>query len=61
MAISPGRSPSEVRGEILDLKNNTMNQLNSFACEVTRVAHEMGTEGSWVPPTLPARADIVIE
>jgi len=47
MAISPGRSPSEVRGEILDLKNtiNTMNQLNSFACEVTRVAREMGTEG----------------
>ena len=34
-----------MRGEILDLKNNTMNQLNSFACEVTRVAREMGTEG----------------
>jgi methyl-accepting chemotaxis protein len=38
----------EVRGEILDLKNtiNTMvDQLNSFASEVTRVAHEVGTEG----------------
>src|SRR5262249_4444704 len=38
----------EVKGEILDLKNtiNTMvDQLNSFAFEVTRVAHEVGTEG----------------
>src|SRR5215831_7910557 len=38
----------EVRGEILDLKNtiNTMvDQLNSFAFEVTRVAREVGTEG----------------
>src|SRR5207244_968718 len=38
----------EVRGEILDLKNtiNTMvDQLNSFAAEVTRVAREVGTEG----------------
>src|SRR5947207_504644 len=37
-----------VRGEILDLKNtiNTMvDQLNSFASEVTRVAREVGTEG----------------
>jgi len=37
-----------VKGEIFDLKNtiNTMvDQLNSFACEVTRVAREMGTEG----------------
>jgi len=59
--LSVGRSPSEVRGEILDLKNNTMNQLNSFACEVTRVAREMEMRVSWVPPTLPARADIVIE
>src|SRR5262249_15083761 len=36
----------EVRGEILDLKNtiNTMvDQLNSFAFEVTRVAREVGT------------------
>src|SRR5205814_1635410 len=37
-----------VKGEILDLKNtiNTMvDQLNSFAFEVTRVAREVGTEG----------------
>jgi HAMP domain-containing protein/signal transduction histidine kinase/DNA-binding response OmpR family regulator len=37
-----------VRGEILELKNtiNTMvDQLNSFAGEVTRVAREVGTEG----------------
>ncbi|HXG57703.1 MAG TPA: HAMP domain-containing protein, partial [Thermoanaerobaculia bacterium] len=38
----------EVRGEILELKNtiNTMvDQLNSFASEVTRVAREVGVEG----------------
>jgi HAMP domain-containing protein/signal transduction histidine kinase/DNA-binding response OmpR family regulator len=38
----------DVRGEILELKNtiNTMvDQLNSFASEVTRVAREVGTEG----------------
>ncbi|PTY01147.1 HAMP domain-containing protein [Opitutus sp. ER46] len=38
----------EVRGEILELKNtiNTMvDQLSSFAAEVTRVAREVGTEG----------------
>ena len=38
----------EVRGEIAELKNtiNTMvDQLNSFASEVTRVAREVGTEG----------------
>jgi HAMP domain-containing protein/signal transduction histidine kinase/CheY-like chemotaxis protein len=37
-----------VKGEILELKNtvNTMvDQLNSFAAEVTRVAREVGTEG----------------
>src|SRR6202012_3914383 len=37
-----------VRGEILELKDtiNTMvDQLNSFASEVTRVAREVGTEG----------------
>src|SRR5207248_9480576 len=37
-----------VKGEILELKNtiNTMvDQLNSFATEVTRVAQEVGTEG----------------
>src|SRR5207302_1358203 len=39
---------AEVQGEILELKNtiNTMvDQLNSFAAEVTRVAREVGTEG----------------
>ncbi|MCU1258639.1 MAG: sensor hybrid histidine kinase, partial [Bryobacterales bacterium] len=39
----------DVRGEILELKNtiNTMvDQLNSFASEVTRVAREVGTEGA---------------
>jgi len=38
----------DVKGEILELKNtiNTMvDQLNSFANEVTRVAREVGTEG----------------
>ncbi len=38
----------DVRGEILELKNtvNTMvDQLSSFAAEVTRVAREVGTEG----------------
>ena len=38
----------DVRGEILELKNtlNTMvDQLNSFASEVSRVARELGTEG----------------
>ncbi|MGO4524305.1 HAMP domain-containing protein [Microvirga sp. 2MCAF35] len=38
----------EVKGEILELKNtiNTMvDQLNSFASEVTRVAKEVGSEG----------------
>ncbi len=38
----------DVQGEILELKNtiNTMvDQLNAFAGEVTRVAHEVGTEG----------------
>jgi HAMP domain-containing protein len=39
---------AEVKGEMLELKNtiNTMvDQLNSFASEVTRVAREVGTEG----------------
>ena len=39
----------DVKGEILELKNtiNTMvDQLRSFASEVTRVAREVGTEGS---------------
>ncbi|WP_394847609.1 HAMP domain-containing protein [Pendulispora brunnea] len=38
----------DVKGEMLELKNtmNTMvDQLNSFAAEVTRVAREVGTEG----------------
>jgi hypothetical protein len=38
----------DVRGEILELKNtiNTMvDQLSSFAAEVTRVSREVGTEG----------------
>src|SRR5207247_1880027 len=38
----------DVRGEVLELKNtiNTMvDQLSSFASEVTRVASEVGTEG----------------
>src|SRR5205807_6628537 len=39
----------DVQGEILELKNtiNTMvDQLNSFASEVTRVAREVGTDGN---------------
>ena len=39
---------ADVRGEILELKStiNTMvDQLNAFASEVSRVAHEVGTEG----------------
>src|SRR5947208_3139864 len=39
---------ADVKGEILELKNtiNTMvDQLNSFAAEVTRVAREVGTDG----------------
>ncbi|MEO8018007.1 MAG: response regulator [Pseudomonadota bacterium] len=38
----------EVRGEILQLKetiNTMVDQLNSFAAEVTRVARDVGTEG----------------
>jgi HAMP domain-containing protein/CheY-like chemotaxis protein len=38
----------DVRGEILQLKetlNTMVDQLNRFACEVTRVAREVGTEG----------------
>ena len=39
----------DVRGEILELKetiNTMVDQLRSFASEVTRVAREVGTEGS---------------
>src|SRR5665213_1602153 len=38
----------QVEGEILELKNTVnvmVDQLNAFANEVTRVAHEVGTEG----------------
>src|SRR3989441_2162567 len=38
----------DVKGEILELKmtiNSMVDQLNSFAAEVTRVAREVGTEG----------------
>src|SRR5262249_38049488 len=38
----------DVRGEILQLKetiNTMVDQLNSFAAEVTRVAREVGTDG----------------
>jgi len=38
----------DARGEILELKNTVnvmVDQLNSFAAEVTRVAKEVGTEG----------------
>src|SRR4029077_3423394 len=38
----------EVKGELLQLKetiNTMVDQLNSFASEVTRVAREVGTEG----------------
>src|SRR5712672_2073884 len=38
----------DARGEILELKNTInimVDQLNSFASEVTRVAREVGTEG----------------
>src|SRR5207302_561830 len=44
----------DVKGEILELKNtiNTMvDQLSSFATEVTRVAREVGTEGRRGGPT----------
>src|SRR2546428_7346599 len=40
--------PVDVRGEILELKNTInimVDQLNSFASEVKRVAREVGTEG----------------
>src|SRR3954452_11661436 len=46
----------DVQGEILELKNtvNTMvDQLSALASEVTRVAHEVGTEGK-----LGGRADV---
>src|SRR2546422_7529235 len=38
----------DVKGEILQIKdvvNKMVDQLNSFASEVTRVAREVGTEG----------------
>ena len=48
MVTFPRKITVDVEGEILELKNtiNTMvDQLNSFASEVTRVAREVGTEG----------------
>jgi methyl-accepting chemotaxis protein len=55
----------DVKGEILELKNtiNTMvEQLRSFAAEVTRVAREVGTEGKLggqaQVPVWPARGRI---
>ena len=48
MATCRKKITVDVRGEILELKNtiNTMvDQLTSFAAEVTRVAREVGTEG----------------
>ena len=47
-ATCRARSPSDVRGEILQLKeaiNTMVDQLRSFASEVTRVAREVGSEG----------------
>src|SRR5205823_7001957 len=41
-------STVDARGEILELKNtinSTVDQLRTFAAEVTRVAREVGTEG----------------
>src|SRR6185295_20412075 len=46
----------EAQGEILELKetiNATVEQLRTFAAEVTRVAREVGTEGQ-----LGAQADV---
>ena len=40
----------EAAGELLELKltvNTMVDQLSAFADEVTRVAREVGTEGSW--------------
>ena len=48
MCIRDRKITVDARGEILELKNtiNTMvDQLSSFADEVTRVAREVGTEG----------------
>ena len=48
----------DVRGEILQLKetiNTMVDQLRSFASEVTRVAREVGTEGQLAcRPSCPA-------
>src|SRR5436190_5877958 len=44
----PDKSTRPVKGEILELKhtiNPMVDQLSSFAAEVTRVAREVGTEG----------------
>ena len=50
----------DVRGEILQLKetiNTMVEQLRSFAAEVTRVAREVGTEANWAArPQVPGVA-----
>jgi HAMP domain-containing protein len=46
----------DVKGEILQLKrtmNTMVDQLNAFASEVSRVAREVGTEGSYGPGPVP--------
>ena len=48
MATCRKKITVDVKGEILQLKetiNTTVDQLNAFASEVTRVAREVGTEG----------------
>ena len=53
----------DVRGEMLELKqtiNTMVDQLNAFAGEVTRVAREVGTEGtvSYTHLTLPTNREV---
>ena len=46
-----GKITVDARGEILQIKdvfNEMVDRLGSFASEVTRVAKEAGSEGSWV-------------
>ena len=54
MAILSKKITVDVRGEILQLKeaiNTMVDQLRSFASEVTRVAREVGTEGKLRRPS----------
>ncbi len=49
----------DVKGEFLELKNTVngmVDQLNAFASEVTRVAREVGVEGSWADRPRPPRS-----